>query len=72
MRFWELNGGLYTVLTEEEDDLVVELIKNENYQLSEREEIIAQNLVHKDVLIREDHDNGQTFKVNYKKDVWRD
>lgn len=72
MRFWELASGLYTILTEEEDDLLVKIIKNQEGKLSEREEIIAQRLVHKDVLIREDDKNGDTFKVNYKVDIWRD
>ena len=47
MRFWELASGLFTTLTEEENDLVKKLAENEDCHLNEREEVIAQRLATK-------------------------
>lgn len=73
MKIWELASGLYTPLSEEENDLLQRFIVSEDIQLSEREEQVAMHLVSRDVLIREEHEeNEDRFRVNYKIDVWRD
>jgi len=72
MKLWELATGILTHLTEEEDELLNKFIKNEKYRLSEREEVIAHRLVQKDVLTRIDGEEQDTYKINYRTDVWRD
>ena len=73
MRIWELSNGLLTPLNEEEDELMDKMIKDEGIKLTEREELVAQDLVRKDILVREDIDNENcVFRVNYVIDVWRD
>lgn len=55
MKLTEVLGGLYVMITEEENDLVVKYFSENEYanetQLSERELVIADRLVHKGVLI---------------------
>ena len=55
MRLTEVLGGLYVMITEEENDLVVKYFSENEYanetQLSEREQVIADRLVHKGVLM---------------------
>lgn len=55
MRLTEVLGGLYVMITEEENDLVVKYFSENEYanetQLSERELVIADRLVHKGVLM---------------------
>ena len=72
MRIWELATGILTPLTNEENSLLNRIMDDDKIILSEREEIIAQNLVQKGALIREETDKSYIFKVNYKIDTWRD
>ena len=72
MKLWELANGILTPLSEEENDLLEKFLEDENCELTERDEIVAQKLVSKFVLIREDREDGEKFRVNYKVDVWRD
>jgi len=55
MKLTEVLGGLYVMITEEENDLVVKYFSENEYvnetQLSEREALIADRLVHKGVLM---------------------
>ena len=55
MKLTEVLGGLYVMITEEENDLVVKYFSENEYvnetQLSEREALIADKLVHKGVLM---------------------
>lgn len=55
MRLTEVLGGLYVMITEEENDLIVKFFSENEYvnetQLSEREALIADKLVHKGVLV---------------------
>ena len=72
MKMWELATGLMTPLTNEEDDLLLKLIDNEKVKLSEREEMIAQQLTQKNALIREETETSYIFKVNFSVDLWKD
>jgi len=72
MKLWELANGILTPLSEEENDLLEKFLEDENCELTERDEIVAQKLVSKSVLIREDKEDCEKFRVNYKVDVWRD
>ncbi len=72
MKLWELANGILTPLSEEENDLLEKFLKDEGCELNEREEIVAQKLVSKAVLIREDKEDCDKFRVNYRVDVWRD
>ena len=55
MRLTEVLGGLYVMITEEENDLVVKYFSENDYvnetQLSDREQVIADRLTHKGVLM---------------------
>ena len=55
MRLTEVLGGIYVMITEEENDLVVKYFSENEYvnetQLSEREHVIADRLTHKGVLM---------------------
>lgn len=55
MRLTEVLGGLYVMITEEENDLILKYFSENEYvnetQLSEREQIIADKLSHKGVLV---------------------
>jgi hypothetical protein len=55
MRLTEVLGGLYVMITEEENDLVVKFFAENEYvnesQLSEREALLADSLVRKGVLV---------------------
>ena len=72
MRIWELASGLLTPLTNEENTLLNKIIDDDKVILSEREEIVAQNLVQKGALNRDETNDSYIFKVNYKVDTWRD
>lgn len=72
MKIWELSCGLQVLLSEEENQLLDNFLKDDNYDLSEREKMVAQQLVNKDILIRENDDDQEYYHVNYKNDVWRD
>lgn len=72
MKLWELANGILTPLSEEENDLLEKFLEDEDCELTEREEIVAQRLVSKAVLIREDKEDCDKFRVNYQVDVWRD
>lgn len=72
MKLWELANGILTPLSEEENDLLEKFLEDEDCELNEREEIVAQKLVSKFVLIREDKEDCDKFRVNYRVDVWRD
>ena len=69
---WELAHGLMTPLTNEEDELLLKLMDDEKVILSERESVVAQTLLQKNALIREETENSYIFKVNYAVDSWRD
>jgi len=55
MRLTEVLGGLYVMVTEEENDLITKFFSENEYvnesQLSEREALLADKLVHKGVLV---------------------
>lgn len=55
MRLTEVLGGIYVMITEEENDLVVRYFSENEYvnetQLSEREQVVADRLTHKGVLM---------------------
>jgi hypothetical protein len=55
MKLQEVLGGIYVMVTEEENDLLVEFFSENEYvnesQLSDRNALIADKLVHKGVLI---------------------
>lgn len=72
MKLWELANGILTPLSEEENDLLEKFLEDEDCELNEREEIVAQKLVSRAVLIREDKEGCDKFRVNYRVDVWRD
>lgn len=72
MKLWELANGILTPLSEEENDLLEKFLEDEDCELNEREEIVAQKLVSRAVLIREDKEDCDKFRVNYRVDVWRD
>jgi len=72
MKLWELANGILTPLSEEENDLLEKFLEDGDCDLNEREEIVAQKLVSKAVLIREDKEDCDKFRVNYSVDVWRD
>ena len=72
MKIWELAHGLLTPLTNEEDELLNMMMDNETVVLNEREEVVAQNLLQKGALIREETGDSYIFKVNYYVDTWRD
>lgn len=73
MKIWELASGVRIPLVMEEYDLVEKLMKDADCKLSERQEVIAQNLTNKGILIKEEHDDGECeYQINYRIDVWRD
>ena len=72
MRVWELSTGILTPLTNEENDLLNKMMEDEKTVLSDREEILAQSLLQKGALIREETEETYIFKVKYKTDTWRD
>ena len=72
MKMWELAHGLITPLTNEEDELLNKMMDNESVTLNEREETVAQHLLQKGALIREEANDSYIFKVNYYVDTWRD
>jgi|TARA_B100000035_G_scaffold315146_1_gene334095 hypothetical protein len=55
MRLKEVLGGLYVMVTEEENDLIMKYFSENEYvnetQLTEREQVIANRLSHKGVLM---------------------
>jgi phosphopantetheinyl transferase (holo-ACP synthase) len=55
MRIREVLGGIYVIITEEENELVTKFFSENEYvnenQLSDRESIIADRLTHKGVLM---------------------
>ena len=55
MRLKEILGGLYVMVTEEENDLIMKYFSENEYvnetQLTEREQVIATRLSHKGVLM---------------------
>jgi len=55
MRLQEVLGGIYVMITEEESDLVLKYFSENQYvhetQLSEREQVVAERLSHKGVLV---------------------
>lgn len=55
MRIREVLGGIYVIITEEENELVTKFFSENEYvnenQLSGRESIIADRLTHKGVLM---------------------
>lgn len=55
MKLKEILGGLFVMITEEEEDLITRYFSEGDYvnesQLSGREEVMAEKLVHKGVLV---------------------
>ena len=55
MKLTEILGGLYVMITEEEEDLILKFFTEGDYvnesQLSGREAILAEKLTHKGVLV---------------------
>ena len=55
MRLQEVLGGIYVMITEEESDLFLKYFSENQYvpdtQLSEREQVVAERLSHKGVLV---------------------
>tara|TARA_Y200000002_G_scaffold26752_1_gene20127 strand:- start:79 stop:273 length:195 start_codon:yes stop_codon:yes gene_type:complete len=55
MRIREILGGIYVIITEEENELVTKFFSENEYvnesQMSDRESIIADRLTHKGVLM---------------------
>lgn len=72
MKLWELASGLLTPLTNEEDELLNKMMDDESTMLNEREEVVAQHLLQKGALIREETEDSYIFRVNYRVDTWRD
>lgn len=72
MKLWELATGLITPLTNEEDELLNKLMEDDSVVLDEREEIVAQHLLQKGALTREETEDSYIFRVNYRVDTWRD
>lgn len=73
MKVWELASGVQIPLSSEERDLVERLMENADSVLSEREKVVAQILANKDILEKEDLEDGDSkYGINYRVDVWRD
>ncbi|MDC1446399.1 hypothetical protein N8344_00340 [bacterium] len=55
MKLTEVLGGLYVMITEEENELILKFFSENEYvnesQLSDREGLIADKLTHKGVLV---------------------
>jgi hypothetical protein len=55
LKLKEILGGLFVMITEEEEDLITRYFSEGDYvnesQLSGREEVMAEKLVHKGVLV---------------------
>lgn len=55
MRLTEILGGLYVMISEEENDLIMKYFADQDYvnetQLTEREHHLAETLTHKGVLM---------------------
>lgn len=68
---WELSSGVNVPITEEESVLVDKFLDEVSPTLTEREEVVAQNLVRKDVLLKDDN-LEQVYRLNYLADIWRD
>jgi len=55
MRLTEILGGLYVMISKEENDLIMKFFADQDYvnetQLSEREQHLAETLTHKGVLM---------------------
>lgn len=72
MRIWELTSGILTHLSEEESSLMDRYQEETEPNLSDREKIVAQDLVHKNVLMKEEILGKEIFKAMPINDVWRD
>lgn len=72
MKIWELVSGIRIPMTAEEHSLVEELKKDSKYELSERQQVIAQTLTNKGILIKEEQDGSSNYRINYRDDIWRD
>jgi hypothetical protein len=68
MKIVELTNALLLPLTNEEHDLLKKFVNNEpvpKHQLEEREQLLANNLTQKDVLLR----TNDAGKIYYKKRI---
>lgn len=78
MKIWELASGVKVPMTIEESALVDRFIEEKNPSLDEREQMVAQYLAQKDILIKEEQEDKDDitqdcqFKMNWQVDVWRD
>jgi len=67
MRYIDIQGGLRTHITEEEDQLYSRVKQEkviEKSTLSERERVIAKQLVSRGIFERNKVDNGWSYSVN--------
>ena len=75
MKFIEIAGGLLQPVSNEEN-IIVERVKNaddpvKKTLLSEREQEVARNLVHRGILTRISENNEIYFIINDLRDIWR-
>ncbi len=78
MKIWELASGVRVPMTIEEASLVERFIEEKTPSLDEREQMVAQYLAQKDILIKEEKDDVDDipqdccYSMNWHVDVWRD
>lgn len=76
MNIHELYNGFRVIITNEEKELLDKIKNSDSYyykkHLDDRERIIANSLVEKDVLIREIDDEQVYYKINKPESLWRD
>ncbi len=78
MKIWELASGVKIPMTIEESALVDRFMEEKNPSLDEREQMVAQYLAQKDILIKEEQEDNNDipqdcqFQMNWHVDVWRD
>lgn len=75
MKFIEIAGGLLQPVSNEEN-ILVERVRNseipvKKLMLSEREQELAKNLVHRGILTRISNNNEICFIINDVRDIWR-
>lgn len=78
MKIWELASGIKVPMTEEEAVLVERFLDEKTPSLNEREQMVAQYLTQKDILIKEEKEDIDDipqdccYQMNWRIDVWRD
>lgn len=75
MKAHELGSGINVMISIEENELLKKALDNNDFlkreDIDEREHIIANFLVHKDVFKRRIRDDKIVFLVNRPKNLWR-